>query len=82
MSLECRVQVFLNNITERKAEAVRKALEPDNVDFPEGLSFRIEGTGRDLVLTFEGKGNIRTLISTIDEVLEHTNLVLKVTEDA
>jgi len=79
MSLECKVQVFLNNLSEKKAETIRKALEPDNVEFPEDLSFRIEDIGIALVFTFEGKGNIRTLISTIDEVLEQTQVILKVT---
>ena len=80
MSLECKVQVFLNNLSEKKAEAIKKALEPDNVDFPENLSFRIESVRTGLVFTFEGKGNIRTLISTIDEVLEQTQVILKVTD--
>ncbi len=79
MSLECKVQVFLNNISRKKAEAIHKALEPDNVDFPKGLSFKIENDKEVLILTFEGKGNIRTLISTIDEVLEQTQLILRVT---
>ncbi len=80
MSLECKVQVFLNNLTEKKIETIRKSLEPDNVDFPDNLSFKIEDKEDSLVFTFEGKGNIRTLISTIDEVLEQTQLVLRVTE--
>jgi hypothetical protein len=79
MSLECKVQVFLNNLSEKKAESIRKSLEPDNVDFPDGLSFRIEKDNALLVFIFEGKGNIRTLISTIDEVLEQTQVILKVT---
>ena len=79
MSLECRVQVCLNKIPEKIAEAVCRALEPDNVDFPEDLSFKIEKLGENLVFIFEGKGNIRTLISTIDEVLEQTQVVLRVT---
>ncbi|MDR3782647.1 MAG: KEOPS complex subunit Pcc1 [Candidatus Nitrosotalea sp.] len=60
-------------------DSIRKSLEPDNVDFPENLSFKIEKQDTSLVFTFEGKGNIRTLISTIDEVLEQTQVVLKVT---
>ncbi len=80
MSLECKVQVFLNNLSEKKAEAIKKALEPDNVDFPENLSFIIENVRTGLVFTFEGKGDIRTLISTIDEVLEQTQVILKVTD--
>ena len=79
MSLECKVRVFLNNLSEKKVDSIRKSLEPDNVDFPENLSFRIEREGESLVFIFEGKGNIRTLISTIDEVLEQTQLILKVT---
>ncbi len=79
MSLECKVQVFLNNLSEKKVESIRKSLEPDNVDFPENLSFRIEKDKTSLIFTFEGKGNIRTLISTIDEVLEQTQVILKVT---
>ncbi len=79
MSLECKVLVFLNNISEKKAEAIHKALEPDNVDFPKNLSFKIENDKETLILTFEGKGNIRTLISTIDEVLEQIQVILRVT---
>ena len=79
MSLDCKVQIHLDNLTPQKAEAVRKALEPDNVNFPENLSFHIENLNNSLLFTFHGKGNIRTLISTIDEVLEHAQIVLRVT---
>jgi len=79
MSLECKVQVFLNNLTQQKSESIRKALTPDNINFPENLSMEIENVNNSLVFTFQGKGNIRTLISTIDEVLEHAQVVLRVT---
>jgi hypothetical protein len=79
MSLECKVQIFLNNLTPQKSDSIRKALTPDNINFPENLSMEIENINNSLVFTFQGKGNIRTLISTIDEVLEHTQVVLRVT---
>ena len=79
MSLECKVQVFLNNLTPQKADAIRKALGPDNINFPKNLSMQIENVDNSLVFTFQGKGNIRSLISTIDEVLEQTQIVLRVT---
>ncbi len=79
MSLECKVEVFLNNLSEKRIESIRKSLEPDNVDFPKNLSFRIEKQDSTLVFIVEGKGNIRTLLSPIDEVLEQTQIVLKVT---
>ena len=79
MSLECKVQVFLNNLTPQKSDSIRKTLTPDNINFPENLSMEIENINNSLVFTFQGKGNIRTLISTIDEVLEHAQVVLRVT---
>jgi len=42
MSLKCNVQVTLNNISKKKAIAIKNALEPDNVNFPIGLSFEIK----------------------------------------
>ncbi len=66
MSLTCQVQVILNNISGEKAETVKKALEPDNVNFPKGLSLYVE--------------NIDSKVGTIDEVLEHIQVALKVIE--
>ncbi len=80
MSLTCQVQVVLNSITKEKAETVKKALEPDNVNFPEGLSLYVENIDNKLVFNFEGKENMKQLIGTIDEVLEHVQVALKVIE--
>lgn len=80
MSLTCQVQVILNNISKEKAETVKKTLEPDNVDFPEGLSLYVENIDNKLVFNFESKESMKKLIGTIDEVLEHVQVVLKVIE--
>ena len=80
MSLTCQVQITLNNISKAKAETVKKALEPDNVNFPEGLSLYVENIDNKLVFNFESKDNMKKLIGTIDEVLEHVQLALKVIE--
>jgi hypothetical protein len=74
------VQVVLNNISKEKAETVKKALEPDNVDFPEGLSLYVENIDNKLVFNFESKKNMKQLIGTVDEVLEHVQVALKVIE--
>ena len=42
MSLISKVQVTLNNISKKKAATIMKALEPDNVNFPKGLSLEID----------------------------------------
>lgn len=80
MSLTCQVQVILNNLSKEKAETVKKALEPDNVDFPEGLSLYVENIDNKLVFNFESKESMKKLIGTIDEVLEHVQVALKVIE--
>ena len=80
MSLTCQVKIALNNISEEKAKTVKKALEPDNVDFPEGLSLYVENIDNKLVFNFESKKNMQHLIGTIDEVLEHIQVALKVIE--
>ena len=80
MSLMCKVQLTLNNLTEKKAETVRKALEPDNVNFPENLTLKVENIDNKLVFNFQSQGNMKKLIATIDEVLEHIQVSLKVIE--
>ena len=80
MSLTCQVQVILNNISKEKAETVKKALEPDNVDFPEGLSLYVENVDNKLVFNFESKKNMKHLTATVDEVMEHIQVALKVIE--
>ena len=80
MSLICQVQIVLNNLSSEKAETVKRALEPDNVNFPEGLELHIENIDNKLVFNFESKENMRKLIGTIDEVLEHVQVALKVIE--
>ena len=80
MSLTCQIQVILNNISKEKAETVKKALEPDNVDFPEGLSLYVENIDNKLVFNFESKKNMKHLIGTVDEILEHVQVALKVIE--
>jgi soluble cytochrome b562 len=76
----CQVQVTLNNLSKEKAETVKKALEPDNVNFPEGLSLYVENIDSKLVFNFESNENMKKLIGIIDEVLEHVQIALKVIE--
>jgi tRNA threonylcarbamoyladenosine modification (KEOPS) complex Pcc1 subunit len=80
MSLTCKIQISLNRLSDEKAIAVKKALEPDNIDFPKDLSLKIENLGDQLVVSFKNQGDTKKLISTVDEVLEHIQLALKVIE--
>ena len=78
MSQNCKVEIIIDNISDEKAKVVKKSLEPDNIDFPDGLSLKVEKIDNKLVFNFTNNGNMRKLISTIDEVLEHANLALAV----
>lgn len=80
MSLICQVQIVLDNLTKEKAQTVKKALDPDNVDFPPGLSLKVENIDNKVVFNFENEDNMKKVISTIDEVLAHVQMSLKVIE--
>ena len=78
MSQKCKVRIDLNDISGKKLSSVKKALEPDNINFPKGLSLDIEQNENCLILNYQNEGDMKKLISTIDEVLEHTNIALEV----
>ncbi len=80
MSLTCQVQIILNNLSKEKAETVKKALDPDNVNFPPGLSLNVKNVDNKLVFNFENEDNMKKLIGTVDEVLAHVQVALKVIE--
>ncbi|MDX1441283.1 MAG: KEOPS complex subunit Pcc1 [Nitrosopumilaceae archaeon] len=80
MSLTCQVQISLNNLSKKKVDTVKKALEPDNVNFPKGLSLNVENIDNKLVFNFENEEDMKKLIATIDEVLAHIQMALKVIE--
>ncbi|MFZ8922781.1 MAG: KEOPS complex subunit Pcc1 [Nitrosopumilaceae archaeon] len=80
MSLTCQVQIVLDNLSKEKAQTVKKALDPDNVNFPQGLSLIVENIDNKLVFNFENVDDMKKLIGTVDEVLAHVQVALKVIE--
>ncbi len=80
MSLTCQVQIILNNLSKEKAQTVKEALDPDNVNFPQGLSLNVENIDNKVVFNFESEDNMKKLIGTMDEVLAHVQVALKVIE--
>ncbi|MGD2106518.1 MAG: KEOPS complex subunit Pcc1 [Nitrosopumilaceae archaeon] len=80
MSLTCQVQIILDNLSKEKAQTVKKALDPDNVNFPKGLSLEVENVDNKLVFKFENEDDMKKLIGTVDEVLSHVQVALKVIE--
>jgi transcription factor Pcc1 len=62
-----------------EAKAAVKALIPDNVNFPKGLSMKIFSKGTMLAIQLTGKNvPAPTILNTLDEVLEHISVSKKV----
>ena len=80
MSLKCNIQVTLNEISKKKAASIQSGLEPDNVNFPKGLSFEIKSIDNKLVFNFQCIGDTKKLAATVDEVLEHVKLASEIIE--
>jgi hypothetical protein len=73
------VHVEIAFLTSAEAKAAVKALIPDNVNFPKGLSMKILSRGSTLVIDLTGKNvPTPTVVSTLDELLEHISVVKKV----
>ena len=78
--MESKIRITISNVSQKKAGAIRAALEPDNINFPEGLSFEMENLDNALVFNFHSTGNMKKLTATIDEVLAHVQMAFKVME--
>ena len=62
-----------------QAEAALNALIPDNVNFPKGLSVKM--SARNSILSIQARGkkvSVATMVSTLDEILEHISVAKKV----
>lgn len=66
-------------MTGARAAAVLRALGPDNVGFPPGLTMRMAEEAGGLVLEFESRGAEASLAPTVDEALGHAQVALGVT---
>lgn len=76
---EISVSVKVDLGTARKSKSILKALIPDNVNFPKGLSLKMFTRGPILHIQICGKSvSSETLASTLDEILEHVSLCKKV----
>ena len=80
MSPKCQVHIVLNNMSVEKIRAIREAIEPDNVNFPEGLDLNITNNNDRLILDFQSMGQTGSLIGTVDEILGHIQVALRVIE--
>jgi hypothetical protein len=65
--LEAEIRLSYQN--EREAEAVAKAVSPDNVEVPSGLYVKTVRKGSEVLTNVECQTRLQTLIATIDDLL-------------
>ena len=62
-------EICLSYKNEREAEAVAKAVAPDNIQVPSGLYIETVRNGSDVNTKVECRTRLQTLIATIDDLL-------------
>ena len=77
LNIEVRLEIRFS--TSAEAKAAVKALIPDNVNFPKGLSMKMFSKSSMLTIELTGK-NVPTpsMLSTLDELLDHISVAKKV----
>lgn len=77
--LDVEVDASLAFSSASHAKAAVKALIPDNVNLPKGLSIEMFSKGSIVFIQMSCKGvPMGTVINTLDEVLEHLSVARKV----
>ena len=77
--LDVAVGVGISFPSSGQARAAVKALIPDNVNLPKGLSLQMFSKGKGVFVEIKGRGvPMATVINTLDEVLEHLSVAKKV----
>ena len=83
MLLKVALVIEIRFSKKTEMNAIMKALIPDNVNFPKGLSMEMFSKGNNtLFLEFFCNIGIETLLNTIDEVLDHISVAKKVITNA
>ena len=65
--MEAEIRLAYKN--EREAEAVAKAVSPDNVEVPQGLFIETVRNGFEVITKVECQTRLQTLIATLDDLL-------------
>jgi hypothetical protein len=76
--LEAQIVLEYNN--EKIAAAVCKAISPDNLKTPEGLSVSTVKHGKNVVTEITYRGKFLTFLATIDDLLSSASTAEKTVE--
>ena len=73
-----RAEIRLSYKTEREAEAVAKAVSPDNVELLPGLHVKTVRKGSQVLTKVECQTRLQTLIATLDDLLACVSVAEKI----
>jgi tRNA threonylcarbamoyladenosine modification (KEOPS) complex Pcc1 subunit len=73
--LEAKIKLSYKN--EKEAEAVAKAVSPDNVEVPLGLLVKTARRGSKVFTTIKCQTKLQTFIATIDDLLSCVSVAEK-----
>lgn len=73
--MEAKIQLFYETI--REAEAVAKAVTPDNQKVPQGLFIKTTKRGKRVLTKIQCETKLRTFIATIDDLLGAVSIAEK-----
>jgi hypothetical protein len=74
--LEAELRLVYKN--EREAEAVAKAVSPDNIQVPKGLFIETVQKGFEVITKVECENRLQTLIATLDDLLACVSVAEKI----
>lgn len=73
--MEAEIRLFYEN--EMEAEAVAKAVSPDNVEIPPGLTVKTVRERTEVLTMVECKTRLQTFIATLDDLLSCVSVAEK-----
>lgn len=69
MPIKVKVEIRLNGDPVR-LNSLMRALEPDNIDLPEGMTLKIKMSRKQLVISAEsGLNRVPSILNTLDEII-------------
>lgn len=71
--MELKAEVSCEYENEEIAEAIASSIKPDNIDSPEGVEVETQRVGKGVESKIKVKGEIETLLSTVDDILSCTS---------
>ncbi|MFC1752285.1 KEOPS complex subunit Pcc1 [Thermoproteota archaeon] len=68
--MKINVDLSINFQDKKILDSVFRSLEPDNIDFPKDITFKMNSLDTTLYFNIVSKNNILSLISTLNDVIE------------